>query len=471
MELHKLLNRQLYRTECKVDEPPKDTRQWEELLSRINKTYLEADMERYMLERSMDISSREMMMLNQRLENAQKIAKLCYWHYDSETQHVTWSKEIYNLTALPVGQNTRDDFMTIVHPDDRERLLELVEQAIHEHMNYEYDMRVLNGEGQYGWFRTVAHCLEDPMKLAGVLIDITGSKKAEAKIKELNQKLLVSARRAGMSEIATFILHNIGNVLNSLNISLGSLKENFDQPYFAKLSKIASLIEENRHHLGAFLTEDEKGKLIPDYLVALSDMIRKQNENNQAELVSIENNLQHIKDIVAMQQTFGGVSGVDERILLSEQLETTLQMLIHPHKDKALTIHKQFVPGAYVVTDRSKLLQILINLVQNAKEAVYCNAEGKEKRVELVIEKEKDNYVIRVIDNGDGILPENINRIFSFGFTTKKDGHGFGLHSNAIAAKNIGGSLAARSDGPGQGAQFILTLPVKRTQDGAIFNE
>ncbi|MDX1837002.1 sensor histidine kinase [Legionella taurinensis] len=471
MELHKLLYRQLNRTECKVDAPPKDIRHWEEFLSRINKTYQEADMERYMLERSMDLSSREMMMLNQRLENAQKIAKLCYWHYDYETQHVTWSKEIYNLAALPVGHNSRDDFMAIVHPDDRDKLLELVDRAIHERINYEYDMRVLNNEGQYGWFRTVAHCLEDPLKLAGVLIDVTGSKKAEAKIKELNQKLLVSARRAGMSEIATFILHNIGNVLNSLNISLGSLKESMEQPYFEKLKKITALIEENRHNLSKFLTEDEKGRLIPDYLVALSDMIRKQNESNQDELVSIENNLQHIKDIVAMQQTFGGVSGVDERVLLSEQLETTLQMLVHPHKDKVLTIHKQFIPGAYVVTDRSKLLQILINLVQNAKESVYSNTNEQEKKVELIIEKDQDNYVVRVIDNGDGILPENLNRIFSFGFTTKKDGHGFGLHSSAIAAQNIGGSLAARSDGPGKGAEFILKLPIKRAQDGAIFNE
>jgi signal transduction histidine kinase len=67
---------------------------------------------------------------------------------------------------------------------------------------------------------------------------------------------------------------------------------------------------------------------------------------------------------------------------------------------------------------------------------------------------------IIVRDNGVGILPENLTRIFGHGFTTKKDGHGFGLHSGALAAKQMNGALSVQSAGPGKGAAFTLELPI-----------
>ncbi len=73
--------------------------------------------------------------------------------------------------------------------------------------------------------------------------------------------------------------------------------------------------------------------------------------------------------------------------------------------------------------------------------------------------QDADSVVIEVQDSGVGIQPEVLGRLFEFGFTTKKDGHGFGLHTSAILAKELGGELAAFSEGPGQGARFVLRLP------------
>jgi signal transduction histidine kinase len=111
-----------------------------------------------------------------------------------------------------------------------------------------------------------------------------------------------------------------------------------------------------------------------------------------------------------------------------------------------------------ITVDKHKVLQILVNVVRNAKYA--CDeSSNDEKRVTVCVRVDADEIAIAVSDTGVGIPPENLNRIFSHGFTTRKEGHGFGLHSCALAAKELGGSLRAESAGPGKGATFTLRLP------------
>jgi signal transduction histidine kinase len=102
-------------------------------------------------------------------------------------------------------------------------------------------------------------------------------------------------------------------------------------------------------------------------------------------------------------------------------------------------------------------------VIRNAKYA--CDESGNaEKRVTVRVSAAHGAMVIAVIDTGVGIPPENLERIFSHGFTTRKDGHGFGLHSCALAARDLGGSLQGESAGPGQGATFTLTLPLTQPE-------
>ncbi|ASQ45212.1 sensor histidine kinase [Legionella clemsonensis] len=459
MEIHKLLLRQLNRAQIEVDNLPSDLGQWQEFISRINKTYQETDQERYLLERSMNISSREMMLLNEKLERAQHIARLCYWHYDADTDRISWSKELYHLLDVDsTAVQTLKEFLELVHPEDREQLKKLVNRALHKRVEYTFELRVKNREGQYQWYRTIADCEGEKNELSGILIDIDRDKKNEEEIKELSQKLLVTARRAGMSEIATSILHNIGNVLNSSNVSVNLIKESFSQPYYQKLFKIISLLKEHQSNIEDYLTKDEKGKLIPNYLIALGDILDKSQQNNIEELDNLDEDIQHLKAIVAMQQAFSGVSSIAEKIYVPELIETALQMSLNPHKDKGIAMNKQYCDDAFVFADKSKLLQILINLIQNAKDAVSKNSSNK-KRIDFLVKNANKKLQIIVTDNGEGILPDNLKRMFSFGFTTKPNGHGFGLHSCALSAQDMGGSLKVESPGPGRGAVFILTLP------------
>ncbi len=118
-----------------------------------------------------------------------------------------------------------------------------------------------------------------------------------------------------------------------------------------------------------------------------------------------------------------------------------------------------------ITVEKHKVLQILVNLMRNAKFA--CSESGlPDRQMTLRVSRDADIVKISVSDNGVGIAPENLTRIFSHGFTTRKDGHGFGLHSGALAATEMGGRLSVQSDGLGLGAAFTLELPC-RTQESA----
>ena len=124
-----------------------------------------------------------------------------------------------------------------------------------------------------------------------------------------------------------------------------------------------------------------------------------------------------------------------------------------------MTVERRFSPAPLARVDKHKVLQILINLLRNAKYALD-DANRPDKRITISIEPAGEQVRIAVADNGIGIAPENLARIFGHGFTTRQDGHGFGLHSGANAATEMGASLSVQSAGLGHGATFTLDLPV-----------
>jgi signal transduction histidine kinase len=169
-------------------------------------------------------------------------------------------------------------------------------------------------------------------------------------------------------------------------------------------------------------------------------------------------NIEHIKEIVAMQQSYAKVSGVKEIINLRDLVEDSLRMSVEALSRHKVEMVRQYEEIPLVNVDRHKVLQVLVNLIRNAKHACQ-DSQRADRRVTVRLTNGEGRVKLSVVDNGVGIQPENLNRIFNHGFTTRKDGHGFGLHSGALAAKEMGGSLAAHSDGPGCGAIFTLELP------------
>jgi two-component system, NtrC family, sensor kinase len=290
--------------------------------------------------------------------------------------------------------------------------------------------------------------------------EVTERVKAEAELETTHQKLLESARRAGMAEIATGILHNVGNVLNTINVSANLATDRMKRSRVNDLERVAQLMEKHAHDLGAYITSDAKGKQLPAFLTLLAGHFAEERAEVVAELDLLAAKVQHVKTIIATQQSYAGVSGIIETVDVGATLDDALKLNSASFERHQIAIVRDYQEIPKVRLDKQKVMQILFNVLDNAKAALTEDSLQKERELTLrTMRDDQGRVVIRIVDNGVGIPPENMTRIFSHGFTTKKNGHGFGLHSCANAADELGGSLSVRSDGVGQGATFILKLP------------
>lgn len=274
------------------------------------------------------------------------------------------------------------------------------------------------------------------------------------------QQLLATARQAGMAEIATNVLHNVGNVLNSVNVSAGVLGKRLRASKAGGLARAVQLLDEHAADLAGFLTRDARGQRLPDYLGKLAEALAAEQRELLDELGQLSKSVEHIKDIVATQQSYAGTSRLLEPLQICDLLEDALRMNAGALVRHEVTVLREFAAVPVLPLDRHRLLQILINLISNAKQAMDGIADRPHCLTLRVALADDGRLSIEVADNGEGIAAENLTRIFAHGFTTRRDGHGFGLHSCALAAREMGGSLSAASAGPGCGACFTLLLPV-----------
>lgn len=294
----------------------------------------------------------------------------------------------------------------------------------------------------------------------GLSKDITRQKELEFALEKANRDLVAASRVAGMAEVATGVLHNVGNVLNSLNVSASVLATGLRQSRADSLSRVAALLQEHSADLGTFLTADPKGKRVPEFITSLAQHSVEERDRLLAELISLQKNIDHIKEIVAMQQAYATMVGVVEALDPVTLVEDAVRMNSGALLRHDVRVVREFEAVPKIVGEQSKILQILVNLIRNAKYA--CDDAGRsDKCITLRIKASgSDRVQIIVQDNGIGIPPENLSKIFQHGFTTRTTGHGFGLHSAANAARDMKGTVTAVSEGVGKGATFIVDLPV-----------
>jgi PAS domain S-box-containing protein len=322
-------------------------------------------------------------------------------------------------------------------------------------------------DGRVSWVMTSKIPLWDSAgKIAGTIgisRDITELKEAEAKLEEVNKQLLHTSHQAGMAEVATSVLHNVGNVLNSVNVSTTLVSEQLRGSKVLFVRKIADMFESNAKDLAGFLTKDPKGMKIVPYLSTLSNSLLAEQAKMAEELEHLRKQVEHIKEIIAMQQNFAKVSGVAEAVLATELVEDAIRINSSSLTWHEVKIIRDFRAKPTLNIERHKVMQVLVNLIRNAKQA--CDETSSDSKTVVVRITEAARRVsFSIVDNGVGIPGENLARIFAHGFSTKKDGHGFGLHSAALSAKELRGTLIASSAGLGLGATFVLNLPIDPAQ-------
>ncbi|SMP41065.1 PAS domain S-box-containing protein [Neorhodopirellula lusitana] len=294
--------------------------------------------------------------------------------------------------------------------------------------------------------------------------DETSRIASENELAETNRQLVSASRKAGMAEVASGVLHNVGNSLNGVNTSSSLIATMLDDCPIQLLLRAVNTMNQNRENLGDYLTNDDRGKRLPDFIEQVSAALLDCKEKLTEETYHLRNHISHINQIIRIQQDQASSSNSLSDESATELMSQAELINLGRHSEYDIAIERNFNTTAKIMTDRTKVLQILVNLIANAQDAVR-EVTSVARTIELSIKQADGNTYFTVSDNGPGIPADVLPRIQEFGFTTKSDGHGFGLHSSVAAAQTLGGELQIGNNPSGIGACFALVLPISVPQD------
>jgi len=395
---------------------------------------------------------------------ATSAAGISCWEYDLASKAMVWQENPLPALGLVDGsEQLRDPIGTLVHPEDRAMLFDTVKQALNAGEDVcAYCLRVIAPDGEIVHLQSHARIILDserrPLRLLGVSWDVSGAVAQESRRRELQAQLREASREAGMAEVATGVLHNVGNVLNSLGVSASLMHDRLKKIGVEPLSRTAALLLDQGEAVGTFLTSDPRGRQVPKFLSQLTAQVGAEIASLQGEAQSMMTHVDHIRRVIAAQQDSARRGGSLEIVDVAELLDSAVAL--HLTGLQGLRVIRRYHDVGPLVFDRHRVLQIISNLLGNARHAL----EGRPSEERMVTitasQPATGRLALAIEDSGSGIAPEVMQRLFEFGFTTKSNGHGFGLHACANLAKEMGGALGAKSDGPGRGATFTLDIGV-----------
>ncbi|MGV3605613.1 MAG: sensor histidine kinase [Planctomycetaceae bacterium] len=283
--------------------------------------------------------------------------------------------------------------------------------------------------------------------------------------------LVESAHRAGRAEVASEVLHNVGNVLNTLNISISQLLELHERSPVTTVCEVLHLMDQQGESLPQFLVDDARGRKIQQHLPLFEQLLSQERAQVQTELQTLQKQCLHLREIIASQQVHSQRAILLEVVALPTLAETAIDLAKESLQTHKIQLQRCISTQEIGSIAKTKLLQVMVNLIRNACEATANLPEqSREIKLHLHSEPVRGQSMMRKVffsvdDNGHGIAADDLTRIFAYGFTTKTNGHGFGLHSCANAMAEMGGSISAFSPGLGQGATFTITFPMKLSQE------
>ncbi len=395
---------------------------------------------------------------------ATEAAGIACWEYQVATRTALWTEndiEVLRAENIDLHKDA-DALLAMVHPDDATAAVESIRAALAEKRNVcAIRARLTTPAGKTVHLQVHARLFLDPQgqldRLLGVAWDVTQQVCQEQRRLDLQMQLREVSRHAGMAEVATGVLHSVGNLLNSLGVSTTMVLSGLRDSRVGNVARVAKLLTENYSRLAAFLESDPRGREIPTYLAQLGEHLGAESRSLHTEMQTIAAHIEHIGKIVAAQQTYARRGGVTEEVDVTELVDHAIALNFTGTFD--VTVRRDYQIAPRLTLDRHKLIQILGNLLGNARHALRDLEKGQ-RVLTVRLRPVAKSLAIEVEDTGVGIAPDVLTRLFAFGFTTKKDGHGFGLHASANLAKELGGDISVHSDGLGQGARFTLCLPL-----------
>jgi NO-binding membrane sensor protein with MHYT domain/signal transduction histidine kinase len=401
---------------------------------------------------------------------ATQTAGIACWEYEVPTRTTLWTEnDIESLRSAGFDIRARPEaLLAMIHPDDAAAALALMHTAIAENRRVcGLRLRVITAAGNTVHLQAHARLTCDAQgqleRVLGVSWDVTEQVQQEQRRLELQMQLRDVSRQAGMAEVATGVLHNVGNVLNSLGVSATLLLAGLRDSRVGNVQRVAQLLSEQGDRLAEFLENDPRGREVRSYLTNLGENLCAENRALHADTQAIVVHVEHIGKIVAAQQSYARRGGVTEEVEVAALVDNAIALNFTDSTDVTVTRDYQFAPR--LTLDRHKLIQILGNVLSNARHALRAQTEGRRLLTVRIRAITAGSFAIDVEDSGIGIEAAVLQRLFEFGFTTKRDGHGFGLHASANLAKELGGELSGHSNGPGRGARFTLRVPLLVVQE------
>lgn len=279
-------------------------------------------------------------------------------------------------------------------------------------------------------------------------------KKRTEYLVELQKNIADNARKAGMADIATDILHNMGNVLNSVKASGNMISSILHNSSIKDLRAATTLLQNNMDNIDDFIQNDQRGKKLLEYFIMLTDSLEKESREMLVYSERLSQKTEAITDIVNSQQNYAINNSGNERLNVTDVINEALIMQEGSVKD--IIVNNNIEDDYFILGQRIKLSHSIIHIIKNAYEAMK---QSKEKKFTISIKKEfGDKITISFADTGCGIEKENLTKIFAHGFTTKEGFKGFGLHSCANYMTEMGAKIDVKSDGLNKGARVLLTF-------------
>ena len=289
-------------------------------------------------------------------------------------------------------------------------------------------------------------------------------KKTLRELEETRSELMEKAHKAGMADVATGVIHNVGNILNSINVSVSIIEETLNDSRLQNLKRANRMLEEHIDDLENFIIRNPKGKKLMEYYLKVEEPLEKGYERLKKQNERLRAKVDLIVEIISAQQNFSKADVLREKVNICELCEETLTLHAGSIDRHGLRIKKDYHDIELVEVEKNKVMNILFNLIENAKEAIN-EAGAKEKKITVSCWQEEKYVCLAISDNGVGISKSELNKIFSLGYTTKSKGHGFGLHSCANYMKEMNGQISVDSKGPGKGATFTLSFRRESSKD------
>ncbi len=289
--------------------------------------------------------------------------------------------------------------------------------------------------------------------------DITGKKEAEEQLDSAQKEMIKNAHNAGMADIATGTLHNVKNIITSVQTTANYVYRLLGSSKVAGYRKANAVLRNNIDRISDFVSNDPKADPLMKYYLHFEDAIVKEQETVKENVKRLLELTENITKVISAQQSYAGSCSMNEYYDLAKIVDDAITMQMGTIRSYEIKIEKEISDIQQVRVQKTKLVHIIVNLLKNARDALLDNPEDR-RNVRISIESDDDSAYIKIGDNGLGIAPDNLSQIFNHGFTTKRDGHGFGLHSSASYMAEMGGKMSVESEGLGKGTTFILTFPI-----------